>query len=94
LVAPPLVLSVNGLVVCAPVGPKVVDHVVPAIGIVGGNNTAQLAVADTPALIVTVSLTLPVPPPQYMVKSQTPEATVWTGRFVKLHVYVIPSGRI
>jgi hypothetical protein len=75
LVVPPLVLTVKGLVVWVPLGPKVVDHVVPAFGMVA-TKPAQLAVADTPALTVTELLTLPVPPIQYIVKSQTPPATV------------------
>jgi hypothetical protein len=78
------VLTVKGLVVWAPLGPKVVDQVVPAFGIVG-TKTPQFPVGDTPALIVTLSLTFPAPPVQYMVKSQTP-VIVWAGRPVMLHV--------
>jgi hypothetical protein len=85
-----LVLTVSGLVKLAPDDPKVVDHVEPTFGIVATNG-AQLAVAETPAITVTVSLVAPVPPVQYIVKVQTPAATVWVGRFVNPHVEVTPA---
>jgi hypothetical protein len=70
-----LVLTVKGLVVCAPVVPKVVVQVVPAFGIVFAT-PRQLAVLETPTATVTVSLMLPVPPLQYIVKVQVPAETV------------------
>src|SRR5260370_28055509 len=70
----PLVLTVKGLVVLAPFAPYVVDHVLPAFGIVA-TKPAQLDVSETPAATVTVSLVRPDPPGQYIVKIQTPAAT-------------------
>jgi hypothetical protein len=84
-----LVLTVTGLVVLAPVAPKVVDHVVPAFGIVATNAT-QLDVGEIPAVTVTVSLKLPVPPVQFIVKLHAPAATVCRGRFENAHVVVVP----
>jgi hypothetical protein len=69
-----LVLTVKGLVVFAPVVPKVVIQVVPRFGIVV-TTPAQLAVGETPAATVTVSLMLPDPSFQYMVKLQIPAET-------------------
>ena len=60
-----------------------------AFGIVATNPT-QLAVADTPAVMVTVSLVAPEPPVQYMVKLQTPAVTVCAGRLVNPQVVVTP----
>ena len=65
------------------------DQVVPPFGIVA-TKPAQLAVAETPALTVTVSLVFPVPPVQYMVKDHTPAATVCAGRLVNPQVDVTP----
>src|SRR5882672_2592300 len=82
-----LVLTVNGLVVLTPEEPYVVAHVEPTFGMVA-TNRAQLAVAETPALTVTVSLVAPDPPVQYIVNVQTPAATVWVGRLVNPQVDV------
>ena len=82
-------LTVNGLVVLAPDDPKVVDQVVPAFGMVA-TKPAQVAVAETPAVTVTVSLVAPEPPVQYIVKVQTPAVTVCAGRFVNPQVDVTP----
>jgi hypothetical protein len=70
-----LVLTVKGLVVCAPALPKVVVQVVPALGMLFPT-PRQLAVGETPTATVTVSLTLPVPPLQYIVKLQVPAEIV------------------
>src|SRR6266851_5588908 len=57
-------------------------------------NPAQLAVSETPAATVTVSLVLPLPPVQYMVKGQTPAATVCRGRLVNPQVDVTPPAAV
>src|SRR5260370_33458193 len=82
-----LVLTVTGLVRLAPDDPYVVDQVVPAFGM-SATKTAQLDVGEMPALTVTVSMVLPLPPVQYIVKVHTPAATVWVGRLVKPHTAV------
>src|SRR5579864_7928071 len=69
-----LVLTVNGLVRFVPLAPYVATQVDPAFG-TRATNPAQLAVADTPAAIVTSSRVFPVPPFQYIVKVHTPAAT-------------------
>jgi hypothetical protein len=81
--------TVNGLVAFAPDSPYVVVHVLGTVGTVA-TNPAQLAVTETPALTVTVSLVLPVPPVQYIVKLHTPADTVCAGRFVKPNTVVTP----
>src|SRR5260370_40149778 len=53
-------------------------------------NPTQVAVSETPALTVTVSLVLPLPPVQYIVKSQTPRATVCSGRLLNDQTVVTP----
>jgi len=83
------VVTVSGLVGFEVPDPKVVVHA-PGFGIVA-TNVAQLAVADTPTLTVTVLLEFPGPPLQYMVKDQNPEVTICAGRFVKLQVVVAPG---
>ncbi len=70
-----LVLTVNGLAVNVPDKPYVAVQVLGAAGTVA-TNPAQLVVAETPALRVAVSLVLPLPPIQYIVKLQTPGDTV------------------
>src|SRR5712692_10856577 len=77
-----LVWTVNGLVVLVPLFPNVVVQVVPPLGTVA-TKPAQLAPATTPALTVTVSRVLPVPPVQFIVNDQKPELIVCAGRFVK-----------
>jgi hypothetical protein len=85
-----VVLTVNGLAVFAPDDPNVVVHVLSGLGMVG-TNPAQLAVSETPALTVTVSLLLPVVGPvQYIVKSHRPAATVCSGRLVNAQTVVTP----
>ena len=86
----PAVLTVNGLEVFVVADPKVAVHVVPGFGIVAAK-AAQLAVADTPAVTVTALLAFPVPPLQYMVKPQTPEATVCVTGLVKLQDVATPG---
>jgi hypothetical protein len=53
-------------------------------------NPAQLAVADVPTAMLTVSLFVGLPGSQYMVKLQTPAATVCAGNPVHAHVVVMP----
>src|SRR4029077_2701306 len=77
-----LVLTVKGIVVCAPKAPKVVVHVLPPPGIVA-TKPAQLAVADTPTLKVTCDRGIGPAGVQYIVNDQTPAATVCAGRPVK-----------
>jgi hypothetical protein len=84
-----LVLTVTGLVVFAPLVPKVVVQVVPPFGIVA-TNPAQLAPATAPTLTITVSLVEPVPPVQLKVNDQTPALTVCDGRLVKPKTDVVP----
>src|SRR5438132_4042317 len=84
-----LVLTVKGLVVFAPFDPYVVVHVEPTAGTVA-TKAAQLAVAETPAAMVTVSLVVPEPPVQYIVNVHTPAATVWAGRLLKDQVFTTP----
>jgi hypothetical protein len=79
-----------GLVVLAPDDPYEVVHVEPTFGI-AATKSAQLAVAETPALTLTVSFVAPLPPVQYIVKVQTPAATVCVGRFVNPQVEVTPA---
>ena len=83
-------LTVKGLAVFAPAAPKVVDHVVPAFGIVA-TNPAQLAVAETPAVIVTVSFVSGLPSFQYMVKAHIPAPTVCAGRLVNPQTLLTPA---
>src|SRR5712692_2382656 len=84
------VLTVNGLLVFTPDVPNVVVHVLGGLGM-RARNPAQLAVAETPALTVTVSLLLPVVGPvQYIVKSHCPAATVCNGRLVNAQTVVTP----
>jgi hypothetical protein len=84
-----LVLTVNGLPVFAPPDPNVVVHVLPALGIVA-TNPAQLEVRETPTATLTVSVFVGLPGIQYIVKVQTPAATVCAGSPVHAHVVVIP----
>src|SRR5437879_10077735 len=84
-----LVLTVKGLTVLAPDDPNVVVHVLGGLGTVATNPT-QLAVAETPALTVTVSLVAPVPPVQNMVKSHKPAETVCSGRLLSSKTVVTP----
>jgi hypothetical protein len=69
--------------------PKVVVHVLPPFGTVA-TKPAQLAVADTPAVTVTVSLVVPVPPVQYIVKDQTPALIVCSGKLENANTEVVP----
>ena len=64
-------------------------HVVPTFG-TEGTKSAQLAPDTTPALMVTVSTVLPVPPVQYMVKVHTPAVIVCAGRAVHAQVVMTP----
>jgi hypothetical protein len=84
------VLTVNGLVVLAPLFPNVVVQVLPTFGMMA-RKPAQLPAATTPTLTATVSRVKPDPPVQYMVKDHTPALTVCAGRFVKPHTLVDPS---
>jgi hypothetical protein len=63
-----LVLTVNGLVVLAPLFPNVVVQVAPPFGI----DATQVPAEIRPTLRVTVSLNVPLPPFQYMVNDQVP----------------------
>jgi hypothetical protein len=85
-----LVLTVKGLAGFALTAPKVVVHVVPALGIVAAK-PAQLAVAETPAVTVTVSLVAGFPSFQYMVKAHTPAPTVCAGRLVNPQTVLTPA---
>ena len=51
---------------------------------------AQLAVAETPEVMLTESLVAPEPPDQYIVKVHTPAATVCAGSPVHAQVVVTP----
>src|SRR5437764_6254227 len=55
-----------------------------------GVKPAQVAVAETPALTVTVSMVLPEPPVQYIVNDHTPAVTVCAGRLVNPKTEVTP----
>ena len=61
----------------------------PALG-TEGTNRAQLEPETTPALMVTVSSVLPVPPVQYMVNVHTPAVIVCAGRAVHAQVVMTP----
>ncbi len=84
-----LVLTFKGFAVLPVALPNDVDQVLPTLGTVA-TKPAQLAVADTPAETLTVSLVDPLPPFQYIVKVHTPAATAWAGSELNANTVVTP----
>lgn len=84
-----LVLTVRGLVLFTVAEPYGAVQVEPPLGTCAAK-PAQLAVAETPAAMVTVSFVVADPPVQTIVNVHRPAATVCAGRFVKAQTVVMP----